>query len=394
MSDIPAGWQPDPRGRHEYRYWDGTQWTDHVSNQGEVSQDPVADASSAASAATSEPATTQAPATEVQPAGEREPEPVSPHEPVTSHDAGAVAASHDHEPAASREPEPVTAEPLTPGPEPTTTPTTGSGDRSSFAPPGGTAPATHQTDAKAAAQQIMSSKSPELATILSVIAPGSGHFYLGKSNAVPVGAALLVATLAGIVISHFSFLLFLVGLAIIVAAAAFAVIDLRGGVQAVQDVSLPTNIVGILLIAAGVLMLVALFLPFYRVDVDAGQFGSFGGNASAWDAFEIIRLVLLVVAIASIVAGAASLGLGPVTAAELPSWLPMAVAVGGAVAVLLVLFRMFVTGAGLPDTSGTGVDVNIGRAFGAWLLLDAGLVIVLSNLGLLRSLANKQRQTA
>ena len=30
--DIPAGWQPDPRGRHEYRYWDGTQWTDHTAD--------------------------------------------------------------------------------------------------------------------------------------------------------------------------------------------------------------------------------------------------------------------------------------------------------------------------------------------------------------------------
>jgi len=45
MSDIPAGWQPDPRGRHEYRYWDGTRWTDHVADQGKVSRDPVADTS-------------------------------------------------------------------------------------------------------------------------------------------------------------------------------------------------------------------------------------------------------------------------------------------------------------------------------------------------------------
>lgn len=27
-------WYPDPHGRHEYRYWDGTTWTDHVSNGG------------------------------------------------------------------------------------------------------------------------------------------------------------------------------------------------------------------------------------------------------------------------------------------------------------------------------------------------------------------------
>ena len=29
---IPAGWDPDPFGRHQLRYWDGTQWTDQVSD--------------------------------------------------------------------------------------------------------------------------------------------------------------------------------------------------------------------------------------------------------------------------------------------------------------------------------------------------------------------------
>ncbi|MFT4187177.1 MAG: AIM24 family protein [Aeromicrobium sp.] len=36
-----AGWQPDPEGRHEYRYWDGTQWTEHVSNGGQASVAPL-----------------------------------------------------------------------------------------------------------------------------------------------------------------------------------------------------------------------------------------------------------------------------------------------------------------------------------------------------------------
>jgi len=38
---APAGWMPDPRGRFELRYWDGRQWTDHVSTQGQQSVDPV-----------------------------------------------------------------------------------------------------------------------------------------------------------------------------------------------------------------------------------------------------------------------------------------------------------------------------------------------------------------
>ena len=42
MSDsgTPADWHPDPFGRHELRYWDGTQWTEHVSSHGRQSVDP------------------------------------------------------------------------------------------------------------------------------------------------------------------------------------------------------------------------------------------------------------------------------------------------------------------------------------------------------------------
>ncbi len=45
MSDTtgaaPAGWHPDPKERHELRYWDGSKWTDHVSDAGVTSKDPV-----------------------------------------------------------------------------------------------------------------------------------------------------------------------------------------------------------------------------------------------------------------------------------------------------------------------------------------------------------------
>ncbi len=37
----PANWYPDPMGRHEYRWYDGNQWTDHVSSGGVPSMDPV-----------------------------------------------------------------------------------------------------------------------------------------------------------------------------------------------------------------------------------------------------------------------------------------------------------------------------------------------------------------
>jgi len=37
---APAGWFADPLGRHELRYYDGTQWTEHVSSHGRTAIDP------------------------------------------------------------------------------------------------------------------------------------------------------------------------------------------------------------------------------------------------------------------------------------------------------------------------------------------------------------------
>lgn len=39
MTDNPAGWQADPTGRHEHRYWDGSQWTDNVADGGVANTD-------------------------------------------------------------------------------------------------------------------------------------------------------------------------------------------------------------------------------------------------------------------------------------------------------------------------------------------------------------------
>jgi len=38
---TPARWAPDPRGRHELRYWDGQRWTDDVSDSGRTGVDPL-----------------------------------------------------------------------------------------------------------------------------------------------------------------------------------------------------------------------------------------------------------------------------------------------------------------------------------------------------------------
>ncbi len=41
MSTAPANWYPDPMTRHELRYWDGSVWTEHVSNKGITGIDPL-----------------------------------------------------------------------------------------------------------------------------------------------------------------------------------------------------------------------------------------------------------------------------------------------------------------------------------------------------------------
>ena len=37
---VPAGWYADPAGRFELRYWDGSNWTEHVSRSGQQFTDP------------------------------------------------------------------------------------------------------------------------------------------------------------------------------------------------------------------------------------------------------------------------------------------------------------------------------------------------------------------
>jgi len=38
----PAAWHPDPTSRHQFRYWDGSMWTEHVADDGVTASDPLA----------------------------------------------------------------------------------------------------------------------------------------------------------------------------------------------------------------------------------------------------------------------------------------------------------------------------------------------------------------
>ena len=68
-------------------------------------------------------------------------------------------------------------------------------------------------------------RSPELAALLSLVAPGSGHLYLGRAGVAAV--ALLAVTLVAVILAYFDFALFLAGAAMWAGAAAYALYDLR-----------------------------------------------------------------------------------------------------------------------------------------------------------------------
>jgi Protein of unknown function (DUF2510) len=38
---APPQWSPDPSGRHQLRYWDGTSWSHHVADGGLAGTDPA-----------------------------------------------------------------------------------------------------------------------------------------------------------------------------------------------------------------------------------------------------------------------------------------------------------------------------------------------------------------
>jgi hypothetical protein len=60
MSDV-GQWRPDPTGRHQYRYFDGVAWSDHVSDNGMVASDPMPPGVSGSNLAPPPGATTTAP---------------------------------------------------------------------------------------------------------------------------------------------------------------------------------------------------------------------------------------------------------------------------------------------------------------------------------------------
>ena len=40
-SQCPAAWYIDPSARHQYRFWDGRVWTEHVADDGVIANDSL-----------------------------------------------------------------------------------------------------------------------------------------------------------------------------------------------------------------------------------------------------------------------------------------------------------------------------------------------------------------
>lgn len=117
--------------------------------------------------------------------------------------------------------------------------------------------------------------------------------------------------------------------------------------------------------ASAVVLLVVMFFPWYGASASVGGFSA-TANRTAWQAFSFIDILLFLVVLVTVglvVARAA----GQVPALPQPPGL--IVAGLGALAVILILFRLIV----VPSLGVSGVDINVGRKFGVFLgLIAAG----------------------
>jgi len=119
---------------------------------------------------------------------------------------------------------------------------------------------------------------------------------------------------------------------------------------------------------SGVVLLISMFLKWYSVSVSGGGgiLGntSFGvGSANAWESFGIIDLILFLCAIAAI---ANAILRAMARDVDLPWPTATIVAAAGALAFLLILFRLLVDPVDVGDVPGT-VDVDVGRGLGLFL---------------------------
>lgn len=116
--------------------------------------------------------------------------------------------------------------------------------------------------------------------------------------------------------------------------------------------------------ASGFALFIFMFFPWYGVEFEG--FGDVpSGNLSAWQSFGFIDIILFIVVLLAVgMAVARAAGAMP---SELPAPAGTIVAAAGALALLLILFRLI----SAPDPSETGDAIDLSRKVGIFLGLIA-----------------------
>lgn len=118
----------------------------------------------------------------------------------------------------------------------------------------------------------------------------------------------------------------------------------------------------------GIVLFISMWMDWYGVKVKTalGTFGSALGGPNAWQSFSLIDIIIFLVALIAIgVAAMRALNSMP----EMPYPPATLLTVAGAIALVLILFRLIVQPFDVPD----GVDVT--RKLGIWLgLLSAAAI--------------------
>jgi hypothetical protein len=120
------------------------------------------------------------------------------------------------------------------------------------------------------------------------------------------------------------------------------------------------------IIAAGVIALIASWLPFYTISVSAGGFGG-SDSASAWHAFFGWFGVLVALA------GSVAVALALLNVVKLPMPVHQIAAGAFGLALLCLILALFIDPSGCGGAGAFGVQCDIGRGFGYWLALLAVL---------------------
>jgi len=118
--------------------------------------------------------------------------------------------------------------------------------------------------------------------------------------------------------------------------------------------------------ASGLALLIVMFFPWYGIKTEFEGLGDIeGANGNAWEVFSFIDIILFLVALVAIgMAVARAAGAMP---SQLPAPAGTIVAAAGALALLLILFRLI----SAPDPDVTGDAVDLSRKIGIFLGLIA-----------------------